>query len=237
MAFPLLITLLPALAAAHYQVLVPTPLGTNIEGEETSPCGGYTPDLSSTHNVHVSGESFVMRSSHPQSNWLLRATLDPTANKDWVQIYPIFMQTGLGQFCVSDVGIPTDFVGQKGVVGIVANGGDGLLYQVCLFYCEKERDAGGGRRARQLTKVASAYRLSSSTVPARHPSHAQTRRAWRSQKPTIPLSRHCSAPPLQAAVPVVTVTTTTRHLALASYPQRPSLAWPRLWLGWCWAGE
>jgi hypothetical protein len=123
----LLLSLLPA-AFAHFLLLSPTSLGDDTTNQATSPCGGYTPDLDDTTDVHTNGEAFTVQSSHPQSDWLFRATLDSTASKDWVEIHPIFQQSGIGTFCIPDVVIPSQFVGQKGIISVVGSGEDGMLY-------------------------------------------------------------------------------------------------------------
>jgi hypothetical protein len=43
---------------------------------------------------------------------------------------PAVLQTGLGDFCEPDVVIPASWAGSKGVIGIVQDAPDGILYQV-----------------------------------------------------------------------------------------------------------
>lgn len=125
--------LLPALAAAHFNLLTPSPIGPFSDDDEgTSPCGGLTVDVSKDNatDFHVNGEAIALDLGHPTANWLFRVTLDQTASTNWSQIYPIFTQTGLGDYCQPAVAAPSSLVGQKGILGVVADGPDGLLYQV-----------------------------------------------------------------------------------------------------------
>jgi hypothetical protein len=43
---------------------------------------------------------------------------------------PAVQQTGLGAFCEPDVSIPASWAGSKGVIGVVQDAPDGILYQV-----------------------------------------------------------------------------------------------------------
>ncbi|KAK4083762.1 uncharacterized protein Triagg1_1424 [Trichoderma aggressivum f. europaeum] len=124
---------LASLSSAHFLLNYPTSIGFDDDKEGTSPCGGFTPDVSSGSkqlvDFHVGGDSLAMRSTHPQTSWLFRATLDGTGESGWQQIFPIVQQSGLGNFCEPQVVLPSSWAGKKGVVGVVADGPDGLLYQ------------------------------------------------------------------------------------------------------------
>lgn len=125
--------LLPTLAAAHFTLTVPDPIGPfGEEMEGTSPCGGLTPDFSKDNisAFHVDGESVGMFLGHATANWLFRATLDKTGSSNWTMIYPVVAQTGMGDYCQPAVAAPSSFVGSQGIIGVVSNAGDGLLYQV-----------------------------------------------------------------------------------------------------------
>ncbi|MCQ6512840.1 hypothetical protein NPN18_24035, partial [Vibrio parahaemolyticus] len=65
----------------------------------------------------------------PQSKWLFRVTTDPSDEKKWEQIYPIVLQSGLGDFCLPQLTVPEKYAGKKGVLSIVSSAVDGLLYQ------------------------------------------------------------------------------------------------------------
>ncbi|ROV99057.1 hypothetical protein VMCG_06635 [Cytospora schulzeri] len=127
-----LLLLLPALAAAHFNLNAPVPVGPFDEDTEpTAPCGGLTVDFSkdTVTEFHVGGEPIAVKLGHVTANWLFRATLDDTAASNWTQLFPILTQTGLGDYCQPAVSAPESWVGQQGVVGVVADAADGLLYQ------------------------------------------------------------------------------------------------------------
>ncbi|KAJ2974803.1 hypothetical protein NUW58_g8541 [Xylaria curta] len=102
------------------------------DDEDKEPCGGYSPSLSDIETVdfHVGGDSIATKSTHPQTNWLYRITTDAIVKNNWTQVYPIVQQSGPGDYCSKAVTIPSSYVGQKAILGIVASGIDGILYQV-----------------------------------------------------------------------------------------------------------
>ncbi|KAK2604895.1 hypothetical protein N8I77_007788 [Diaporthe amygdali] len=124
--------LLPTLVAAHVTLNAPASVGPfDEDAESSSPCGGVTIDFSKDNvtDFHVGGEPIDLFLGHPTAGWLIRGTLDQTAASNWSQLYPIFTQTGLGDYCQPAVAAPESWVGQKGILGVVANAPDGLLYQ------------------------------------------------------------------------------------------------------------
>ncbi|KAK8090481.1 expression library immunization antigen 1 [Apiospora hydei] len=121
-------------ARAHFQVQYPPTIGAfDDDKEPTAPCGGYTPDFSKTAtDFHVGGDAIATKSGHPQTQWLYRITTDDKAAGNWTQIYGQVQQSGVGTFCVPKVAVPESYIGQKAVLSIVADGDDGMLYQVLL---------------------------------------------------------------------------------------------------------
>ncbi|KAI6090999.1 hypothetical protein F4821DRAFT_227219 [Hypoxylon rubiginosum] len=119
-------------AHAHFQVQHPDVIQPFVDDSEPdAPCGGYTPDpakLNAT-DFHVDGDWLSTRQTHPYSNWLYRITTDLTAAGNWTEIYPIFRQTGQGEFCIPKVTVPQNFTGQTAILGFVSDAPDGLLYQ------------------------------------------------------------------------------------------------------------
>ncbi|UKZ76976.1 hypothetical protein TrVFT333_004692 [Trichoderma virens FT-333] len=124
---------LASLSSAHFLMNYPKSIGFDDDKEGTAPCGGFTPDLSSGSkqlvDFHVGGDSLAVKSTHPQSTWLFRATLDANAESGWQQIFPIVQQSGLGDFCEPQIVLPASWAGKKGVISVVADAPDGLLYQ------------------------------------------------------------------------------------------------------------
>lgn len=124
--------LLVSAAQAHFKLNFPPTIGFSDDNEGSAPCGSFTPDFTKDNvtDFHVSGEAISLLLAHPQANWLFRGTLDQTAASNWKQLFPIVQQKGLGDFCEPSVTAPASWVGKKGVLSVVADGPDGLLYQV-----------------------------------------------------------------------------------------------------------
>ncbi|KAK1833655.1 hypothetical protein QBC39DRAFT_44811 [Podospora conica] len=121
-------------ASAHFVLLNPPSLeGSTLDDkkEGNAPCGALLPDLTQTptYDFHVDGDFLSLQNGHPQSNWLFRATLEDKAAGNWSQLYPLVQQTGIGNYCQLMVTAPKEWVGKKGVIGIVGNAPDGMLYQ------------------------------------------------------------------------------------------------------------
>jgi hypothetical protein len=117
---------------AHFLLNYPPTIGFDDSLETTPPCGSFTVDFS-TDNVtdfHVGGDSLAMTSIHPKATWLFRATLNQTAIGNWTDLLPAIVQIGLGDYCERDVIVPASFAGSKGVIQVVQDAPDGILYQV-----------------------------------------------------------------------------------------------------------
>jgi len=124
-------------ANAHFVMVDPPSLeggSVNEDKQGTGPCGGTLPDLSkrAATDFHVDGDSIALRLGHPQSKWLIRGTLEDQASGNWTQLFPIVLQSGLGNFCEPLVTVPGSWVNRTGVIGIVANAPDGTLYQCAV---------------------------------------------------------------------------------------------------------
>ncbi|KAI1768924.1 hypothetical protein GGR53DRAFT_476358 [Hypoxylon sp. FL1150] len=132
-------------AHAHFQVQHPDviqPFVDDTEGD--GPCGGYTPDPASLKptDFHVDGDWISTRQTHPESSWLYRITTDLTAAGNWSGIYPIFKQSGQGEFCIPQVTVPQSYTGETAILGFVSDAPDGLLYQcAAVHFVEGSVDA------------------------------------------------------------------------------------------------
>lgn len=130
--------LLPTLASAHFLLNYPQPLGYPDFDEDTegdSPCGGRSITFADNDtSISVSGFQLATRTTHPQANWLLRATLDTAEPYNWTDISDVIMQSGLGNFCATNLSLPAEFVGKKGLIQVTQQAVDGDLYQVCLAH-------------------------------------------------------------------------------------------------------
>ncbi|KAJ8069197.1 hypothetical protein OCU04_002868 [Sclerotinia nivalis] len=117
--------------SAHFLLHYPATYGFNDAAEGTAPCGGFS--VAYDRNVtsfHVDGDSISMTTTHPSTTWLFRAMVgDDTAAANWTDLIPTVQQSGLGDFCQPTVTVPSTFAGNNGVVNVVADGPDGLLYQ------------------------------------------------------------------------------------------------------------
>lgn len=130
-------TLLPLLASAHFKLSHPESAHFEDSTEDQGPCGGADLKFPSSDDdlfeYHVGGESISTLGTHESSNWLYRVTTDKKAEDDWEQIFPIFKQSGVGKFCQPKVTVPESYIGKTGILGIVSEATDGLLYQVCAL--------------------------------------------------------------------------------------------------------
>ncbi|KAE8452082.1 hypothetical protein EG329_002248 [Mollisiaceae sp. DMI_Dod_QoI] len=118
-------------STAHFLLHYPPTIGFDDDLENEAPCGSFTVDFSTDNvtNYHVGGDTLALTSIHPQATWLFRATLDITASGNWTNLLPTIQQTGLGDFCEPSIAVPASWAGSKGVIGIVQDAPDGILYQ------------------------------------------------------------------------------------------------------------
>ncbi|KUJ22026.1 uncharacterized protein LY89DRAFT_681363 [Mollisia scopiformis] len=116
---------------AHFLLHYPSTIGFDDDAEVDAPCGSFTVDFS-TDNVtdfHVDNDVIAVESIHPQATWLFRATLDTTASSNWTSLVPAVLQTALGAYCETGINVPSSWAGSKGVIGVVQDAPDGILYQ------------------------------------------------------------------------------------------------------------
>lgn len=127
--------LLVGQSAAHFTLQHPPTIGFDDDLENTPPCGSFKVDPSKDNftDFHVDGDFIAVTSIHPEATWLFRATLDLTASGNWTSLLPTVQQTSIGAFCETGVKAPSTWAGSKGVVGIVQDAPDGILYQVSLL--------------------------------------------------------------------------------------------------------
>ncbi|KAH0848608.1 expression library immunization antigen 1 [Fonsecaea pedrosoi] len=126
----LTIVLLP-LCASHFIILTPPPLGNNINNEDQSPCGGFSP--SSSDNItdfHVGGDAVGLTSLHAQSYFAYRALLGTSLSApNWTVLIPTVEEFGLNSFCQPALTIPPSWVGSAGLLQVVQDAEDGVHYQ------------------------------------------------------------------------------------------------------------
>ena len=124
------------LASAHFQVLYP-PQGRPFsdEQEATGPCGGPNPEVSdNSADVQVDRFALSIRSSHPEGHWSFRATTSTSAPFNFTDITPMVETMGVGDFCLTYLSVPSEWAGSSGIIQIVDNAEDGMLYQVLFSF-------------------------------------------------------------------------------------------------------
>ena len=127
----LLLSALARLTAAHFLLNYPPTLGFDDDNEGIGPCGDFPVVFNSSDvQVQVDGFAIALRSTHPEADWLFRATLSQQEPFNWTNLLPVVHETGLGDFCIPDFKAPTKFAGQSGLLQIMQNAADGELYQV-----------------------------------------------------------------------------------------------------------
>ena len=118
-------------ATAHFILQYPDSLGFDDDNEGQSPCGGFPVAFNGTEDsIPVGGFPVSMLSTHPAADFLFRATLDQQAPFNWTNLLPVVSETGIGQFCLPNLVVPSNFVGKPGVFQVIQKGPDGILYQV-----------------------------------------------------------------------------------------------------------
>jgi len=119
-----------SLTAGHFLLKYPPTIGFDDDNEGIGPCGGFDVVVNTTSaKLPVDGFPLQLLSTHPQADWLFRATTDTKAPFNWTNILPVVQETGLGAFCLPGLKIPSEFSGKPGVVQVMQDAVDGVLYQ------------------------------------------------------------------------------------------------------------
>jgi hypothetical protein len=119
-------------ALGHFLLNYLPTIGFDDSLEGDSPCGSFTVDFTKDNvaDFYVGGNAVAVTSIHPEATWLFRATLDTSAAGGWIALIPNVVQTGPGDYCEPALTAPSAWAGQKGVLGVVQDAPDGILYQV-----------------------------------------------------------------------------------------------------------
>ncbi|KAK5121665.1 hypothetical protein LTR85_004837 [Meristemomyces frigidus] len=119
-----------SLSSAHFILHWPPTAGFDDDLESTSPCGSATVTVnSSSPQVQIDRFAIMIQNTHPQGEWMFRGTTDTQAPYNWTDITPVVNTTGIGDFCLDDMHAPSEFAGKAGVIQVVDNSVDGMLYQ------------------------------------------------------------------------------------------------------------
>jgi hypothetical protein len=123
-----LLTVLP-FVFAHYTLDYPPTTGFDEDSEPTSPCGTFNPTTSNLTAWPLVGGEIAIDSHHPQMTIICRAQL--MGSSSWFNLTNGFItMTGLGELCISANPVPANWSGQAGVIQVIGQPPDGILYQV-----------------------------------------------------------------------------------------------------------
>ena len=118
-----------ALTTAHFTLDYPYTTGYYYLQEVNAPCGGFPPDLSNLTAYPLEGGEVAFDLHHPYALFLIRAQL--VGMNSWVNLSNGFiLQNGLGEGCVNAGPVPGNWSGQAGVIQVVGQPPDDILYQV-----------------------------------------------------------------------------------------------------------
>jgi hypothetical protein len=119
--------------STHFLVNTPAPLGSNINNEDTAPCGGFTPTSSDTvTDFHVEGDAIGVSTLHAQAFFAYRAMLGTSlSSPNWTVLLPTVEEFGLNSFCEPSIPVPASWSGSSGLLQIIQDAEDGVHYQVC----------------------------------------------------------------------------------------------------------
>jgi len=152
--------LLASQASAHFLLNWPTSIGFDDDNEGNGPCGGFTPDFSKANisDFHVGGDTIFLKGTHPTTTFLIRGTLDQTANGNYTNFLQPYQVVGLGNNCNPLVPGPSSFAGSKGIIQIVADSPDGILYQcAAVNFVSGSGPAKGSNGCANATGVTISY--------------------------------------------------------------------------------
>lgn len=118
---------------AHYTLDFPPTTGFDENQEPNAPCGGFNPSASNVTAWPLTAGQISIDSHHPVMTLLYRAQL--MGADSWVNLTDGFVTvSGLGELCINAVGsLPSSWSGKIGVVQVIGEPADGILYQVLLF--------------------------------------------------------------------------------------------------------
>ena len=129
--WPLLAVTLASLSSAHFVLHWPPTAGFDDQQQTASPCDGFMPMVnSSSPNITVDRFAIMIQNLHAFSEWGFRGTIDTMAPYDFTPIVPIVNTTGIGDFCLDHIRAPSNWAGNPGIIQVVDNARDGVLYQV-----------------------------------------------------------------------------------------------------------
>ncbi|KAK3376454.1 hypothetical protein B0T24DRAFT_700017 [Lasiosphaeria ovina] len=161
---PIRLSALAALAEAHFVLQVPTSLGFSDVLEGTAPCGSF--HISSRvgeSSWPVAGAPFQLITTHPQSDWQIRAALlNDTAN--FQPLVPVVSQQGTGTFCLPAVPGIAAWEGQDAVLQAIQHSVDGELYQCAAIKFVSGSAAAAPQSCKNSTNVSASFKPGSTAT-------------------------------------------------------------------------
>lgn len=131
-----LLALVP-LTSAHFTLNWPTKRGFVEEKATGGPCGGFDSASDKRTEFPVTGGPVQLDFHHTQTRVAVYLALgnNPTGDDYTITLVPQLSEEGPGNFCMSNVNIPSDLnitAGMNATIQVVTNGDpNGGLYQVC----------------------------------------------------------------------------------------------------------
>ena len=121
-------------SSGHFVLNYPPSLGFDDSVEATGPCGGFPIVFNASDtSVPVDGFTAAMFTTHPQTQWLLRATLSKAEPFNWTNLLPVVDEIGPGNFCLPSLKAPAEFAGKAGLIQVTQAAADGALYQARIM--------------------------------------------------------------------------------------------------------
>jgi len=134
-----LLTLLPAFASAHFQILWPVARGFDEQGTVNGPCGGFNDAGSKGRTLWpITGGPIQLNMEHTEARTQVNIALgnNPGDSADAfnINLVPTVQERGPNSFCLGDVMIPASLnitSGMNATLQVITNGDpDGGLYNV-----------------------------------------------------------------------------------------------------------
>ncbi|KIW15372.1 hypothetical protein PV08_05418 [Exophiala spinifera] len=124
----LLLSCLPALTLAHFELNFPPSRGTDDENQATFPCGGYSQTQNRTR-VSLTEVPVSVKLGHTEN--LFQVTLaigDDVGSSFNYDLLPTIQEFGPGDFCLSSIPVPADLNitdGTNATIQVITNSHDG----------------------------------------------------------------------------------------------------------------
>ncbi|KAK2803681.1 hypothetical protein FQN50_006897 [Emmonsiellopsis sp. PD_5] len=106
------LSLLPLLAAAHFDLTTPKSRGSNHDSQSEFPCGGASPSKRTSLSLDDPQLSIAVKMGHDQNavQVLLALGTDPGTNFN-ITLLDTFRQAGLGDFCFPPIKLTEELLG------------------------------------------------------------------------------------------------------------------------------